>query len=298
MKILITGSNGLLGQKLLHKLRVEEDIDLIATSKGDNRVSITNGYKYCTLDITNDDMVNSLISKENPDVVINTAALTNVDLCEDEKEMCDLINVAAVRYLADACQKSKTHLIQISTDFIFDGKNGPYTELDEPNPLSYYGLSKLRSEQILASHDLEWTILRTIIVFGVGENLSKSNIVLWAKEMLENGKEMNIIDDHFRAPTLAEDLADACILAAKKNAYGIFNASGKDIMSIFEMVQRIGKFYGYCTDNLNRISTDTLNQKAARPPRTGFVLDKAINNLGYSPHSFEECLDMIKKQIQ
>ena len=298
MKILITGSNGLLGQKLLHKLRVDKDISLIATSKGDNRVSVTNGYKYCPLDITNEDMVHSLISKENPDVVINTAAMTNVDLCEEEKELCDLINVAAVGYLADACQNNKTHLIQISTDFIFDGENGPYTELDEPNPLSYYGLSKLHSEQILESHDVEWTVLRTIIVFGVGENLSKSNIVLWAKEMLKNGKEMSIIDDQFRAPTLAEDLADACILAVKKKAFGIFNASGKDIMSIFEMVERIGKFYGYSTDNLNRISTDTLNQKAARPPKTGFVLDKAINNLGYSPHSFEECLDIIKKQRQ
>ena len=145
---------------------------------------------------------------------------------------------------------------------------------------------------------MDWTVLRTIIVFGVAENLSKTNIILWAKEMLKNGKEMNVIDDQFRAPTLAEDLADACILAAKKKAYGIFNTSGKDIMSIFEMVERIGKFYGYSTDNLNRISTDTLNQKATRPPKTGFVLDKAINSLGYSPHSFEQGLAIIKKQIK
>ena len=297
MKILITGSNGLLGQKILHKLRVDKNIDLVATSKGDNRVSITNGYKYVSLDITSKDMVNTVIDNDNPDVVINTAAMTHVDLCEDEKEKCDLINVSAVSYLADACQKHNAHLIQISTDFIFDGQDGPYTELDKPNPLSYYGLSKLRSEQLLENHNVNWTVLRTIIVFGVAENLSKSNIVLWAKDMLEKGQEMNIIDDQFRAPTLAEDLADACILAAKKKVLGIFNASGKDIMSIFEMVERIGKFYGYSIDNMNRISTDTLNQKALRPPRTGFVLDKAINGLGYQPHSFEECLNIIKKQL-
>ena len=123
--------------------------------------------------------------------------------------------------------------------------------------------------------------------------------MLWAKEMLENGKEINVIDDQFRAPTLGEDLADAGILAAKKKAYGIFNASGKDIMSIFEMVERIWKVLWLYNDNLNRISTDTLNQKAVRPPRTGFILEKAINNnLGYSPHSFEQCLAIIKKQIQ
>jgi len=298
MRILITGSNGLLGQKLLHKLRDNTSIKLIATSKGDNRVSVKNGYTYSNLDITNKEQVKKIISQQNPDVVINTAALTDVDLCEDEKDNCDALNVYAVRYLSDACQKIDAHLIHISTDFIFDGKEGPYSEEDEPNPISYYGLSKLKSEQLLQDHDCIWTILRTIIVFGVGENLSKGNIVLWAKEALAKEEPLNIIDDQFRAPTLAEDLADACILVAKKKAYGIFNASGKDIMSIYEIVERIAKHYGNSTENLNRINSTTLNQKAIRPPRTGFILDKAINELGYNPHSFEECLTIIDQQLK
>ena len=122
--------------------------------------------------------------------------------------------------------------------------------------------------------------------------------MLWAKEALEKGKSLNIIDDQFRAPTLAEDLADACILVAKKKAYGIFNTSGKDIMSIYEMVERIGKYYGLDTTNLNKISTSTLNQKAKRPPRTGFVLDKSNKVLDYNPHSFEEALGVIKEQLK
>jgi len=219
-------------------------------------------------------------------------------LCEDEKHACDALNIDAVRYLADACEKIDAHLIHISTDFIFDGKAGPYTEQDKPNPLSYYGLSKLKSEQILEAHSVKWTILRTIIVFGVGENLSKGNIVLWAKGALEKAEPLNIIDDQFRAPTLAEDLADACILAANKKAYGVFNASGKDIMSIFEMVECIANYFGNDTSNLNRISTSTLNQKAGRPPRTGFILNKAIKELGYNPHSFKECLAIIDKQLK
>ena len=224
--------------------------------------------------------------------------MTNVDFCEDEKKACDALNVEAVRYLADACANIDAHLIQISTDFIFDGENGPYKEEDKPNPLSYYGLSKLKSEQILQAHSVKWTILRTIIVFGVGENLSKGNIVLWAKGALEKGDSLNIIDDQFRAPTLAEDLADICILAAKKKAFGIFNASGKDIMSIYEIVERIAKHYGNSTENLNKISTATLKQKAERPPKTGFILDKSINELGYNPHSFEECLTIIDQQLK
>ena len=297
MKILITGSNGLLGQKLLHKLRQDFSVELIATSKGKNRVSNKDGYTYFDLDITNNDAVAQLIASEKPQVVINTAAMTNVDLCEDEKKACDALNVEAVRYLADSCAMIDAHLIQISTDFIFDGEDGPYTEEDEPNPLSYYGLSKLKSEEVLQAHNVKWTILRTIIVFGVGEKLSKGNIVLWAKGALAKGDPLNIIDDQFRAPTLAEDLADACILAAKKKAFGVFNASGKDIMSIYEIVERIAKHYGNTTENLNRISTATLNQTAGRPPRTGFILDKSKKVLGYNPHSFEECLTIINKQL-
>ena len=298
MKILITGSNGLLGQKLLHKLRQDSSVQLIATSKGKNRVSEKNGYTYFDLDITNNDAVAKLIASEKPQVVINTAAMTNVDLCEAEKDNCDALNVSAVQFLADACEKIDAHLIHISTDFIFDGEDGPYKEEDEPNPLSYYGLSKLKSEHLLQAHAVKWTILRTIIVFGVGENLSKGNIVLWAKGALEKGEPLNIIDDQFRAPTLAEDLADACILAANKKAFGVFNASGKDIMSIYEIVERIAKHYGNTTENLNKISTATLNQTAGRPPKTGFVLDKSRQVLGYNPHSFEECLAIIDEQLK
>jgi len=297
MKILITGSNGLLGQKLLHKLRGDSNVELIATSKGTNRVSEKNNYTYFDLDITNEKAVAKLISEQKPNVVINTAAMTNVDLCEDNKAECDALNVNAVQYLADACQQIDAHLIHISTDFIFDGEDGPYTEEDEPNPLSYYGLSKLKSEQLLEAHAVKWTVLRTIIVFGVGERLSKGNIVLWAKGALAKGDPLNIIDDQFRAPTLAEDLADACISAAKKKAYGIFNASGKDIMSIYEIVERIAKHYGNTTKNLNKISTSTLNQTAGRPPKTGFILDKSRKILDYNPHSFEECLYIIDEQL-
>lgn len=298
MKVLITGSNGLLGQKLLHKLKNDKLVELIATSIGENRVSETDGYTYISLDITNKKEVEDVVTSKSPDVIINTAAMTNVDLCEDQKVDCDNLNVNAVKYLSDVSEKINAHLIHISTDFIFDGKKGPYTEDDIPNPLSYYGLSKLKSETVLLESSCKWTILRTIIVFGVAENLSKGNIVTWAKGELEKGVPLNIIDDQFRAPTLAEDLADACILALNKKEYGIFNASGKDIMSIYEMVERIALFYGYSTKNLNRISTKTLNQKAGRPPKTGFILDKSMDILGYNPRSFEECLEIINQQLK
>ena len=253
MVYLITGSNGLLRQKLLQKLK-NIDCEIIATSKGENKNPEIGFYKYENLDITNKPRVFEVVNKYKPNGIINTAALTNVDLCEDEKELCDHVNSIAVGYLADVALEVNAHLIHISTDFIFDGEDGPYKEEDTPNPLSYYGLSKLKSEELLYKHNVDWTILRTIIVFGVAENLSKGNIVLWAKGALAKGDPLNIIDDQFRAPTLAEDLADACILAAKKKALGVFNASGKDIMSIYEIVERIAKHYGNTAENLNKLA--------------------------------------------
>ena len=297
MKVLITGSNGLLGQKLLHKLREDSSVELIATSIGENRVSEKEGYKYISLDITNQKEVDRVILSEKPNVIINTAAMTNVDACEDNKVECDALNIDSVRHLSDVSIKIDAHFIHISTDFIFDGENGPYSEDAVPNPLSYYGLSKLKSETILLESNCRWTILRSIIVFGVAEKLSKGNLVLWAKGALEKGDPLNIIDDQFRAPTLAEDLADACILSFKKEKLGVYNASGKDIMSIYEIVEQIAKHYNYSTENMNRISTATLNQTAGRPPKTGFILDKANKELGYHPHSFNECLTIIDKQL-
>ena len=257
MKVLLTGSNGLLGQKLIHKLRTDSNFELIATSKGDNRVSYKKGYSYIPLDITKMEKVEDVLMSIKPDVIINTAAMTNVDLCEDKKEECFDVNVNAVKYLSIVSKKINAHLVHISTDFIFDGKNSPYSEGDTPNPISYYGLSKLKSEKVLLNSSCKWSILRTIIVFGVGENLSKENIVTWAKDKLEKGADLNIIDDQFRSPTLAEDLADACISCVKKEQFGIFHISGKDFMSIFEMVERIAKYFNYSTQNLFKTSTRT-----------------------------------------
>tara|TARA_B100001741_G_C16554369_1_gene601574 strand:- start:4340 stop:5236 length:897 start_codon:yes stop_codon:yes gene_type:complete len=293
--ILITGSNGLLGQKLVHLLK--EKYNVIATSLGSCLISNQSGFIYQSLDITNEYGIRKIFNMYRPKYVINTAAMTNVDACEDYKDLCDDINVKAVGYISKECEKYNSHLIHISTDFIFDGKNGPYDENDDANPLSYYGLSKWKSEQVLLKSSCKWAILRTIILYGTAENLERNNIVLWARKALKDGQELNIIDDQFRSPTLAEDLAKACYLVIEKEAIGVYNTSGKDIMSIYEMVKRMADFYQCHKSKINRISSATLNQKAKRPPKTGFILDKSIKELGYKPHSFEEGLNLLEKQL-
>lgn len=298
MKILLTGSNGLLGQKLVKLLADKDGIELLATSKGDNRISNKLGYRYTDLDITNKLEIENIFNEFEPKVVINTAAMTNVDACENDKKLCWGLNVNAVSYLIDCSEKHNSHLIHLSTDFVFDGEQGPYKEEDIPNPLSYYGQSKVEAEKLLQSSNVKWSIVRTIIVYGVAEEMSRSNIVLWAKEALEEGNPLTIVDDQFRAPTLAEDLAMACWLIAEKEAEGIFHISGKDIMSVLELVNRVADFYDYDKSIISPISSSSLNQAAIRPPKTGFILDKAYSQLQYSPCSFEEGLAILDAQLK
>lgn len=297
-RVLVTGSNGLLGQKITERLLETGQFELVATSKGANRFPVTEGYVYAEMDILDPLSVQEVVEKYQPDAIIHTAAMTNVDTCEDQRELARSLNVTAVETLIAIAEQHNIQLVHLSTDFIFDGENGPYDELAAPNPLSYYGITKLEAEEVIKNSKCKWAILRTIIVYGIVSDMSRSNIVLWAKGALEKGTPINVVNDQWRMPTLAEDLADCCLLAVEKDAYGVFNASGKDMMSISELVGRVADYWKLDKSLINEVSAETLNQTAKRPVKTGFILDKTINELGYSPHSFEEGLAVVDAQLK
>lgn len=293
MKILVTGSNGLLGQKIIRQL-TKKDADFLATSKGVNRNSDCEEANYVSLDICSVEEIEKYFQSYLPTHVIHTAAMTNVDACELNPEECQEVNVEATRKLFEASKKIGAHFLLLSTDFIFDGKKGNYAEEDEPNPLSVYAQSKVDAEKILIEDSYKnFSIARTIIVYGTGKNLSRTNIVCWAKDALSKGQPMNIIDDQFRAPTWADDLAWACIRICELNKRGIFHISGPETMSIYEIVVRVAAHYNLSIDSLQRTDSSTLNQPAVRPPKTGFDLTKARKELGYNPKTLEETLDLL-----
>ncbi|MDF2448678.1 MAG: dTDP-4-dehydrorhamnose reductase [Bacteroidota bacterium] len=303
-KILITGSNGLLGQKLVYKLKADSNVTLIATARGDNRLVDKVGYTYEPLDITDLSQVKTIFSRYMPDIIINTAAMTNVDACETEQESCWLLNVTAVENqlsvlegLMQEHSEYNPHFIHLSTDFIFDGTHGPLDENEQPHPLSYYAESKLAAEKIVQSSKLNWAIARTVLVYGIVDNMSRSNIVLWVKQNLEQGKTINVVDDQFRTPTLAEDLADGCILIARKKAKGIYNISGKDFLSILEIAHLVADYYKLDKTLIKASKSSDIKQPAKRPPITGFIIDKAIRELGYQPHSFTEGIRFLEEQL-
>lgn len=297
MKILITGANGLLGHKLVRLLGPKREVVVIATARGESRLRPEYGsFQYESMDIANREDVLEIVGRHKPDVIINTAAMTNVDECEKEKEACMQLNVEAVKYLVEAAEQTNAFLLHLSTDFIFSGEEGPYDEQGVPAPVNFYGESKLLGEQVVMNSNIKWAIARTVLVFGIVPDMSRSNIILWVKGSLEAQKPIQVVDDQWRTPTLAEDLAMGCYLIAEQRAEGIYNISGQDMLTPYEMAIKTADFFGLDKSLITRTDSTKFTQPAKRPPRTGFIIEKAKTNLGYQPHSFDEGVRIVAEQ--
>jgi dTDP-4-dehydrorhamnose reductase len=297
-KILITGANGLLGQKLVEQLVQQGKFDVIATGRGPCRLS-GSGYTYQVLDIENQQEVDQILLNLCPEVIIHGAAMTHVDECEKHQEACYRANVLATKYLIVAAEKIQSHFIFVSTDFIFSGLDGqnPYTEEALPDPVNYYGQTKLDGEELLKHSSLKWAIARTVLVYGLANDLSRSNIILWVKSSLEAGKQIQVVDDQVRTPTLAEDLAAGCILMAEQGATGIFNISGSELLTPYQMAMETADYFGLNKELIVRTDSTKFTQPARRPMETGFVIEKAKNQLGYRPKTFREGISILAKQL-
>lgn len=290
LRILVTGANGLLGQSLLYLAQGRHE--LLATGRGPARGNHF-GFPYAELDTTRPEDFERVLTEFRPDVLIHSAAMTQVDDCEKDPELCRQLNVAATRHGAEACARHGVHLIFISTDFIFDGQNGPYAEDAAPAPLSVYGWSKLHAEEAVKASGARYTIARTVLVIGYVPGLSRSNIILWARGALQRGERIRVVDDQVRSPTWSVDLAEGCLRIAERGAEGIYHLSGPDTFSILELVRRVAAHAHLDASLIDVVSSDSLGQPAKRPPVTGFHIAKARRELGYAPHSFDEVLNEI-----
>lgn len=295
--LLITGANGLLGQKLVKRC-LKHQIPFFATSKGENRNPACPDQFYIPCELTDEKAVKELVKSVNPTAIIHTAAMTNVDQCELEPASCKRINVDVVGFLIEAAKEINAHFQLLSTDFVFDGENGPYKETDEVGPLSVYAQSKVDAERLLQTFDYSnSSVVRTIIVYGTGANLSRSNLILWAIEALPKGENMRLVNDQFRAPTWADDLAYACVEIILRKRTGVYHIAGPKTLSVVDIVKAVANGLNITTPQIETISSNTLNQPAKRPPRTGFVLDKAINQLDYKPMTIQESIPLILKEL-
>lgn len=297
MRILITGANGLVGQKLVTNLQSKTSLDFLATSLHANKIKTASPFSLRLMDIRNEKEIASVFRFYKPDVVIHTAAMTDVGPCETQQDTCWEINVKATNNVVRACLRHKARLIYISTDFVFDGEGGPYKEDDLPNPVSFYGKSKLEAEKVLMQNMDDWAIVRTILVYGISSNMARSNIILWVKKNLGAGQAIRVVNDQYRMPTLAEDLAEGIVQIAIRGAKGIYHLSGKDYLSIYEIALKTADFFHLDKKLITPVSSAKLKEVGKRPPRTGFILDKAKRDLGYEPRSIEEGMDVLKGQM-
>lgn len=295
MRIFIAGANGLLGQTIVSIFTRESDNELITSGIEPNPL-IDLGHQYEKLDITNKEDVKKVIGFYEPKIIINCAAFTDVDKCETERELCWKINVDAVKNLIIAARSNNSKLVHYSTDYVFDGKSGPYTELDKPNPISFYGRSKLAGENALITSGVNYLILRTMVLFGIGNNI-KPNFALWMIDKLKNEQPINIVTDQIGNVTMSDDLAYGTLKAIEKGCTGIYHIAGLDIISRYNFALKVCEVFKYKKMLVSKILTSELNQPAPRPLNSGLVTLKAQTELGFKPMDSLEALRLLKVQL-
>jgi dTDP-4-dehydrorhamnose reductase len=294
MKVLITGANGLLGQHLT-QLLLDKNYQVVATSRGESRLPFepSGNYIYHSMDIANAFDTYAVMNREKPNVVVHAAAMTNVDECELQPEQCERINVQGTAQILTDAEAFSSHFIFISTDFVFDGEQGNYSEDDETLPISLYGFTKLQAESMVQTSDMPFAIVRTCLVYGNLLKGTRSNIVSWAKDNLEQGKTIQVVSDQVRTPTYVGDLAKGIALIIEKKATGIYHISGRDLLTPYDIAIKTAKKFKLDTSKIVKVDAATFKQPGRRPLKTGFIIEKARKELGYEPMSFDEGLALI-----
>lgn len=294
MKVLITGANGLIGQYVT-KLLLDKNYRVVATSRGESRLpfQLSDNFTYHAMDVANALETFSVMSLEKPDVVVHTAAMTQVDDCELRPQQCERINVQGTSQVLTDAETFSSHFIYISTDFVFDGEKGNYTEEDDTKPVNLYGFSKLQAESMVQTSTIPFAIVRTCLVYGNLLQRFRTNIVSWVKESLEQGKTIRVVSDQWRTPTYVEDVAEGIALIIEKKATGIYHISGKDLLTPYEIAIKTANKFQLDATKIIKVDAATFKQPGRRPLKTGFIIDKARNELGYEPMSFDEGLNLM-----
>jgi len=293
-RILITGSNGMLGQRAVQFYSSKENIELLATSVEEK--SVVDSVEYISSDIKNRDSIKKVIYNYCPDFIVHTAGFTNVDLSEKLREEAWKINVKGVEYIGEAARAIDAHIIHISTDYIFDGKNGPYDENANPDPLGYYGRTKLASENTLKISGTFFTILRTNVLYGIAPN-SRPDFVRWVVSSLRNKQEISIVKDQIGNPTFIDDLVQAINKIIEFRKIGVYNIGGKEFLSRLDFTYKIADYFNLSKSLILPITTEELKQPARRPLKSGLLILKAETELGYKPHTISESLAAMKQEL-
>ncbi len=293
-RLLVVGANGMLGQRVIEFYSPLNDVEILASSIEDK--PLLDHIQYIKGDITVRNDIKKVVYDFCPDFIINAAAFTNVDLSETERELAWKINVKGVEYLAESARVIDAHLIHISTDYIFDGKNGPYLENDIPNPLGYYARTKLAGENAIKISGAKYSIIRTNVLYGIAK-FGRPDFVKWVVDSLRSKKQIRIVTDQINNPTFIDDVVQAINKIIELRKEGIYNIGGAEFISRYDFTLKIAEYFNLDKNLIVPIKTEELNQPARRPLKSGLITIKAQSELGYKPHTILQTFELMKREL-
>ena len=285
-RVLITGASGLLGSKLVKALSGGYEVIPTHNTHPIHPDSVR-------MDIVDGKEVARVLSAVKPELVVHAAAETNVDKCETNRELAWSVNAEGTRNISSTCRKIGAKLVYVSTDYVFDGEKGLYSEEDETNPVNYYGVTKLDGERFVRELCEDFVIARTSVLYGWHPN--RLNFATWVIDSLESGVSINVAEDHYNSPTLVDNLAEAILRIARKDAAGVYHVAGSERISRYDFAMRIAEIFG-----LNRSLIMPVKMKdlkvwvAKRPKDSSLSVDKIRRELEISPSDLNEALKRMK----
>jgi len=291
MKILVTGSAGLVGRQVVNDL---EDMGDTVYSAYHN--SKPEGGIPTQMDLSCADKIKEIVSKLNPEAIIHLAAITDVDLCEKEKELALKINEHATETLSKLAAKHHAFFVYVSTDYVFDGVEGMRKESDKTNPLGFYGKSKLEGELAVMNLASSWCIARTSTPFGL--HPTKKSFPVWITENLLDHKQINVIVDQFTSPTYTPNLSKMLIEIAKRQIVGVIHLAGATRISRYEMAELLAEKLYMDKKLLKPVSINEMNWIAKRPKDSSLDVSKAVSILKEKPFVIEQAIDYFVKEIK
>jgi dTDP-4-dehydrorhamnose reductase len=288
MKIVVIGGSGIIGSKIVKKL-LENNNDVSYTYY-ENKMDVGIGYK---IDIRKKDETENFISKINPDLVIHTSALTNIDVCETNKELADSINVEGTKNVVSGCKKNNSKIVYISTSFVFNGDKQKYDESEETYPSTYYGKTKSLGEEIVKNSELSFLILRTDQPYYWKEKWQRENSVLRVLQTLKKGQVLKEITDWYNVPTYVPDFVNALENLIVSNLSGIFHVCGSDFVSRYEWSIATAKIFGLDEKLIKPISSENLHLPAKRV-NINLSNDKIYQKTGIRMNGIIDGLQLMK----
>ncbi len=291
LKLLITGASGLYGSKLA-QLALAKKIEVYSS----DIQSLSVYGNFVKLDISGKAQVDEAFKNIKPDVVVHAATLTDVDKCETNKELAWKVNVEGTKNIVEAAKNSGSFLIYISTDYVFSGEKGGYKETDKPDPINYYGLTKLKAEEIIQTQ-AEYFIARPSVIYGSTPAAGKVNFALWLIETLQKDERVKIVTDQWNTPTLNTNLAEMTLEVMDRRLTGIYHLCGATKVSRYEFAEQIADAFDLDKSLIDKVLSSQFTWPAKRPMDSSLDTSKAQQALQKKPLEMADALKQLKLEL-